>query len=402
MIHSLSSHLITKTTITRNPQGDESNWLKYENIPFKSPSLKALLKADLSYKLIAVVAAVETAIAGIFTVLAIPTAIISKRILNNCVQWLESSSFSIIWALAYQFFNYTEPNLLTKENLSRNYVFRGDIQSEPCKKWKKAPLSSSIFMLQRELPEYLSVAYKIRFNGNDQETGKFARFKGKIQRYRQLIKEISGRQLHSSFQKNAKRLNDDFAKLNTTLEKSNRPLCAYFVSKVDHNGAILGTPVYYYHHYKIEKLNKHFDVSAKVVNNTAEIFEHLKNLKNQFPDRPIKVVDIVAHGSDQEIEIPSENHKNYRHDDVKYDEFKDCAPDADIILDACSVGSGSNSIAEKIANNNPGKKVFAPGAPLYFSKPSFTGAKGKERVAHVTHGFAAINAYTSRVFLKVA
>lgn len=104
-----------------------------------------------------------------------------------------------------------------------------------------------------------------------------------------------------AFKRNIKRLDLDFDKLNNQLTQTKREICAYFVSSKDHNGAILGDHVYYYHHYKIGRLEKHFDVSAKVVRTTEEMFKHLNDLKATYPDRPIKVVDIVAHSSPESI-----------------------------------------------------------------------------------------------------
>lgn len=207
----------------------------------------------------------------------------------------------------------------------------------------------------------------------------------------------------SAFKRNIDRLDSDFAKLNNELTKTKRAICAYFVSAQDYNGAILGDPVYYYHHFKIGRFEKHFDVSAKVVRTTEEMFKHLNDLKTAYPDRPIKIVDIVAHGSSQliDINLPNQNNQevSYSNDHVRKNEFNACASDADIILDACSTGVGDNSIAKLIAEQNPGKRVFAPGAPLFFSKPVFKSQNGMAKVDHVTHGFAIVNAYTSREFI---
>jgi hypothetical protein len=344
---------------------------------------------------------VETAVSGIFVVASLPLALVSSRPLKWTSQWLESSAFTIIWSLAYLHFNLKAPNLLTKENLSRNLALRGDIENS--NNWPKAPLSNRLFMMVREMPSYLSTAYALRFKDIQPESGKLARLRGKIDRYKQLIGELlrmgGSRYI---FNHNIERLDSDFGKLDSELNKTNRAICAYFVSANDHNGAILGNHVYYYHHYKIGSFQKHFDVSAKVVRSTEDMFKHLNNLKATYPDRPIKVVDIVAHGSSQSIDINLPSLENstssYHNSNVTENEFQACSPNAAIILDSCSTGAGTNSIAKRIAEQNPGKKIYAPGAPLFFSKPAFSTQEGTTRVDHVTHGFAIVNAYTSREF----
>ncbi|MEI8366602.1 MAG: hypothetical protein WCF65_09330, partial [Parachlamydiaceae bacterium] len=210
---------------------------------------------------------------------------------------------------------------------------------------------------------------------------------------------------YAMFERNVQRLDADFDRLNSELDKTKRAICAYFVSSEDVNGAILGDHLYYYHNYKIDKFRNHYDVSAKVVRSTKEMFDHLNHLKVTYPDRPIKVVDIVAHGSPECILInyhsPEETVEAYQRQHVGDNEFSACAPDAAIILDACSTGIGSGSIAQVIAEKNPGKKVFAPGASLFFSKPIFSKQGNTTTITHVTHGFAVVNAYTSREFQTV-
>ena len=75
-----------------------------------------------------------------------------------------------------------------------------------------------------------------------------------------------------------------------------------------------------------------------------------------------------------------------------------CAKDAVIIFDACSVGE-KESVAEETAKINIGVTVFAPERSLCFSKPIF---KISQKVGlildHMVHGFALVNAYTSKKF----
>ncbi|MBA3815966.1 MAG: hypothetical protein H0X29_05515 [Parachlamydiaceae bacterium] len=407
MIYSISSKLVTTITTIRNPQGNEGNWLKSDQKFYQLPSGKARLAAEIGYALTTVVALIETLVSGSCLILSVPLALASSKPLQKTTQWLESSAFTLIWSAAYLHFNLKAPNLLTREDLSRNFALRGDI--EKSNSYPKAPFLSRFFMIPREMPAYFSTAYALRFKDFQIEKGVFSRLFGKIKRYKQLIGEVLRMDSsQSALKHNIDRLDSDFAKINDKLVNTKRPLCAYFVSDQDYNGAILGDPVYYYHHYKIGKFEKHFDVSAKVVRTTEEMFKHLNELKLTYPDRPIKVVDIVAHGNHESIDInlPFQQEQglspnqdlSYNKEHVGKNEFNACAPDADIILDACSTGAGDNNIAKLIAEQNPGKRVYAPGTSLFFSKPVFKTHNGMTKIDHVTHGFAIVNAYTSREF----
>ena len=103
MIHSTSSHLISAITIARNPQGKEENWLNGEKQT--RPSSRVKLAADFAYSLTIGVALVETAVSGIFVIIAFPTKLISSRLYEKAFEWLESSSFSIIWSIGAIIFN---------------------------------------------------------------------------------------------------------------------------------------------------------------------------------------------------------------------------------------------------------------------------------------------------------
>lgn len=262
---------------------------------------------------------------------------------------------------------------------------------------KKAPLKNRLFMMLQEMPAFLSTGYKIRYEKALKEENLLTRIIKVIPRYFQLIKEVLSYQPTTEAQQQSlEKITGDFVEISKKVQECEKPICAYFVGSDDHNGAITGDHMRYYHRYKIQKLEKHFAVSAKVVENTQQIFEHLKELKDKYPDREIKVVDIVAHGSSDSIGIAT---KGY--DFTAKDAFADCAEDASIILDACSVGTGRNSIAENIARANPKKSVMAPGKSLYFSKPLFKTTDGQTRVDDVIHGFSLTNAYTSKKFTYV-
>lgn len=264
---------------------------------------------------------------------------------------------------------------------------------------QEASLFHRLFMIPREIPDYLSTAHALRFPESPSGENIFKKYYRIFIERISLIKEILGyRPSSGDFQKNIRRLDSDFQKINQKIGNDSKPICAYFVSSYDTNGAILGDHLYYYHNYKIKGFENHYSVAAKVAKNTNEMFEFLGQLKSQFPDREIEVVDGVCHGDPTMLAIKKTDGNFYEKSDVKEDEFKNCAKDAVIILDACSAGAGKNSIADEIAKKNPGKRVIAPGTSLFFSKPIITQKGGKSLIEHVVHGFAVFNAYTSKQF----
>ena len=275
---------------------------------------------------------------------------------------------------------------------SHIYSSKNDQKPENIFSDSSAPFFSRLFMILRELPSYLSTARTLRFKGNDEGKNIF-------QQYQTVIKEFFNyRPSSQNFQKNIEKLDKDFSEKNNVIETNNKPICAYIVSSYDENGAILGDHLYYYHHYKINNFEKHYAVAAKVVRATSEMFQFLKQLKEKYPNREIKVIDVVAHGCPNTLCVKKQNGEFYKEPDVQKNEFQDCAKDATIILDACSAGQGSQNIGEKIAKMNPGKTIIAPGTSLFFSKPIFTDFDGKPSVQNVVHGFAIADAYTARKF----
>ena len=264
-----------------------------------------------------------------------------------------------------------------------------------------APLSSSLLMIERELPGYLSTARSLKF-ATDPSHNIFQRIASVVSQTFQTAKELLAyRPRLTDFAKNIQKLDGDFAKINERIKENNKPICAYFVSCYDSNGAILGDQLYYYHHYKIKGFEEHYAVAPKVVRSTSDMYAFLSQLKNEYPNREIKVVDVVAHGSQSTICIPTNPDSPEEHLDftkIKANEFSACAKDAVIILDACSTAQDSNNIARTIAKQNPGKTVLAPGRSLYFSKPAIKQSAEGPRVDHVTHGFAILNAYSNKKY----
>ncbi len=269
-----------------------------------------------------------------------------------------------------------------------------------------APLSTSLFMMEREFPSYLSTAYSLRYgNEPSREGGILERIYTTIQRYFSLIKELYFyRPCCSDLIKNTKKLDSDFEKMCENIAQNTKPILAYLVSSHDENGAILGDHLYYYHHYKIKKLEEHYAVAPKVIRFQDETKEFLDNLKRQYPGREIKVVDLVTHGGRSLLGINQPSSENPQKQtfispsNLQDAAFESCAPDASIILDACGTGLGHRNIADEIARKNPGKTVFAPGPSLAFSKPVISTASGIPKIEHVVHGFALVNAYSCNKF----
>jgi hypothetical protein len=265
-----------------------------------------------------------------------------------------------------------------------------------------APLSSRLFMIPRELPSYLSTAYSMRYKDVPAEGNLLYRIGAVVWRCLTLLKELL---VHSPsyyvFHETRQKLEQDFALMNQQLAAGSKPLCAYFVSSRDNNGAILGNQLYYYHHYKIKQLQNHYDVAAAVVTSIDDLKQKLEQFKALAPQRVVKMVDIVCHGNSKSLDLGSRGYEVGLEGEVstvQANDFAACAEDAVIVLDACSTAMGQGSIAETIAKENKGKTVIAPEGPLYFSKPVFEVEQDGVKLAHLVHGFAIVKAYTAKQF----
>ena len=262
-----------------------------------------------------------------------------------------------------------------------------------------ATLSDTLFMIPRELPTYLKVAYSIRYKDEPNTGNYLERIIRVVQRTFTLIKElIAYRPQHLDFYRNREQLNTDFEKINNTLLKNEKPLCVYFVSAHDDNGAILGNHLYYYHHYKIQGLQKHFAVAPKIVSSQNEMKDFIISVRNDHPDKEIKFVDVVTHGGKSSLEIGTGYQTSITPKRLRKDLFSDCADDATILLDACATGLGDRNIADEIARATPGRTILAAGPSMYFSKPVIQVRKNQPRVVSAVHGFAIFNAYTCKSF----
>ncbi|MBS3904890.1 MAG: hypothetical protein KGZ39_06155 [Simkania sp.] len=262
-----------------------------------------------------------------------------------------------------------------------------------------ASLSNTLLMIPRELPSYLKVAYSLRYADEPNTGNCLSRIAHVVQRTFALIKElIYYRPSYQDFQTNRKKLQRDFEVINQTVSESQKPLCVYFVSAHDHNGAILGNQLYYYHHYKIQGLQNHFAVAPKLVSSQDEMKDFMASVRERYAGREIKFVDVVTHGGKSSLEIHAPGQPSITAERLRDDLFSDCAPDATILLDACITGLGDRNIADEIARKTPGRKILAPGPSMYFSKPVIRVRGNEPRVVSAVHGFAIFNAYECKSF----
>lgn len=260
-----------------------------------------------------------------------------------------------------------------------------------------ASITDRFLMIPREIPSYLKVAYSVRYKNEPNSGNLLERICKVVQRTFALIREILSARV--SFFKNREKLAADFEVINQKVSKNQKPLCVYFVSAHDFNGAILGNHLYYYHHYKIQGLQKYFAVAPKVVSSQKEMKDFMLSVKKEHAGREIKFVDIVTHGGKSSLAIQEPNSKDsITVEQLEEELFSECAPDATILLDACTTGLGDKNIADEIARKTPGRKVLAPGPMMFFSKPVIKVKDNNPKVVSAVHGFAIFNAYECKSF----
>lgn len=259
-----------------------------------------------------------------------------------------------------------------------------------------ASFSNTFLMYPREIPTYLKTAYSIRYKNELNEGNCIQRICHAVQRFFVLVREILYYPRNPAvFEQTRQTLERDFEVIHQNLAED-KPLCVYFVRPFDYNGAILGNAVYYYHHYKIQGLQKDFAVAPKLVSTQQEMIDFMRQLKEARPNQDIRFVDVVSHGG--KSSLGQEGLGRISPEEIRDDLFSECAPDATILLDACTTGLGDRNIADEMARKNPGKTILAPGPSLFFSKPVIQRNGGVPSVVSAVHGFAIFNAYTCKTF----
>jgi len=275
----------------------------------------------------------------------------------------------------------------------------------------KSIYQTNSLIFYRGLINYLRMAYSLQDSG-EQNTGNcVSRICRVVKRIFSLIKEVFfHRHTFSDSISNKKKLKDKFNEINA-IDQNQKPICIYFVSSLyDNNGAILGNIAYYYHLYKIKNLQKYFKVLACLVKDEKQMKDFLSVNKKKYPKRDIKFVDIVSHGAQSSLSITknlgslgnseiTNEESEITKDVIDKDLFSDCANDATILLDACKTGLGDENIANTIARNTPGRKVFAPEKSMCFSIPIIKTKNNLDRkIDEVVHGLAIFNPFHCRQF----
>ena len=121
---SYASFLMTSMTTWRNPYGNENRWLANEAKYRSLPSVRKIVTAEAGFAGIAVVAAVETAVSASLAACAkIAHASVEEE--RAALNWLKSSSFSFVWAIANLNYNLRAPNLFTREDLAIEFAKHG-------------------------------------------------------------------------------------------------------------------------------------------------------------------------------------------------------------------------------------------------------------------------------------
>ena len=231
----------------------------------------------------------------------------------------------------------------------------------------------SKFLILKALPALLSTAYAMKFPNKRHNI--FRRFYEKIKLLFRMIFDPVG-----DLQQNIQILQYEFNTIRDNAACSpGQKVCLYVVEKSDHNGAILGNNLIYYHLYKIQYFQAQgYLVMPILVNSLETLNEKIGGL----PQNKIDLIDVVAHGSANSV-----GQIFMTHNSCKIDKL---APDAQIILDACStVVPNSEDIAHSIAQDNNGVEVFACKDPLFFSQPIIR----NNIVESVPHGFCIIEPY---------
>lgn len=131
---SISSNFLTNTSLYRNPNGPEQEWLKQEwtklpsNRKFANPLNVAT--AELGYIAIIPIAIVETAfmaIAKLFSLFLCLTPE-TKLAIN---ERLMSSAFAIVWAIGNAFINPFCNDMIATEKVARACAASGNIFRMP-------------------------------------------------------------------------------------------------------------------------------------------------------------------------------------------------------------------------------------------------------------------------------
>lgn len=175
----------------------------------------------------------------------------------------------------------------------------------------------------------------------------------------------------SIFKKTKNILEDKFSDihLQNKSNTSDHKIATYFVSKLDHNGYALSSAAMMNHFYTIKNLQLHgYKVYPYLVTFQIEIENSL--LSHKLNGEKIDLLYIHAHGGQDGIDILNSKIRTLNsRDDLS---FENLNIKADIILNSCSTGSKLySSFAAKVAQDNPGTRVFGATEILFTSSINF-------------------------------
>ena len=161
---------------------------------------------------------------------------------------------------------------------------------------------------------------------------------------------------------------------------ANQKIAAYFVSIYDHSGVYFSEVAIANHLYEIKNLQTHgFTVYPYLVSSKAEV--ELTLIR-----KPADLLYINAHGSETSIEL----NKFTIAENLKFD----LKQNASIILNSCSTAKGiENSLAEKVAKDNPGTQVFGALNSVLISNINFADKEDNSYIENVEYQAVSNNVW---------
>lgn len=120
MTKCLSSTLMTKLLVWRNPNGEEKNWLGLSYIQSKPTRIRTGI-TEISFIGLLTVSVIETIVYKIFNLLSRPFSI-TESPFQFSAKLLDSSLFTIAWIVTCFHMNFLPENILTEEFFIRDWV----------------------------------------------------------------------------------------------------------------------------------------------------------------------------------------------------------------------------------------------------------------------------------------
>ncbi len=120
----LSSYAMSELLSWRNPQGSEEEWLTTAHqAQTIAPPLKKIIYTELGLLVLAVAALVEIVADSLFIFLSGLYCVVSTEPFKFFMEQLQSSRFTLFWAVANALIsNFTTNHLLTHESSARDFI----------------------------------------------------------------------------------------------------------------------------------------------------------------------------------------------------------------------------------------------------------------------------------------